>query len=389
MLLPASATNYTPKLLYLCASIFFHVTKVKLLVISDYRSFTSSRPEAEIFIGLKRMGLDVTIMTYDEGVYVERFKNEGIRVIDFHPRRKFDKKETQFIRNELVNGNYNVLHLFNSKATFNGIRASKGLDVKVVLYRGYTGNIHWWDPAAYFKYLNPRVDKIVCLADSVFEMFMRQITLRKSKLITINKGHALEWYADTVAADLTNEGFSKNDFVACMVANDRPMKGIPYLLKAWSLIPKELSIHLLLIGAGLDNPKYLKLIKKYDIGSKVHLTGHRADSLSLVKAADLFVLSSIKGEATTKSVIEAMCLGKACVITDICGNRGLVVDHESGLVVPAKNAQALCDGVLEIYHQPALKNEFGEKAKWQIANHFHTSITVEKYFKLYESLINN
>lgn len=359
---------------------------VKLLVISDYRSFTSSRPEAEIFIGLKRLGMDVSIMTYDEGEYVERFKAEGIHVINFHPRRKFEKSESRFIREELIRGKYNVLHLFNSKATFNGIRAAKGLAVKVVLYRGYTGNIHWWDPAAYFKYLHPRVNKIVCLADSVHEMFMRQLTLKKKKLVTINKGHALEWYADTPIADLQSEGLSPSDFVACMVANDRPMKGIPYLLKAWSLLPKDFPIHLMLIGAGLDNPKYLKLIKKYDIGDKVHLTGHRKDSLSLVRAADVFVLSSIKGEATTKSVIEAMCLGKACVITDISGNRGLVIHEESGLVVPSKNAQALCDGVLRIFHNPALKKEYGEKAQWQIANRFHTSITVEKYRQLYNAL---
>lgn len=178
---------------------------IKVLVISDYRSFTSSRPEAEIFIGLKELGMDITIMTHDEGEYVSRFRESGIKIIPFHPKRKFDSAESGFIRKELERGGYEIMHLFNSKASINGIRAARGLAVKVVMYRGYTGNIHWWDPTAYIKYLHPRVDKIVCLADSVNEMFQKAITLNKKKLITINKGHNVDWYEGTPIADLSNE----------------------------------------------------------------------------------------------------------------------------------------------------------------------------------------
>lgn len=361
--------------------------KPKVLVISDYSSFTSARPEAEIFLGIKRKGIDVTIMTRDEGEYVNRFREAGIKVIPFHPARKFDSAESRFIRKELLNGGYNIMHLFNSKATINGIRAARGLSVKVVLYRGYTGNINWWDPTAYLKYLHPRVDKIVCLAESVNEMFQKALTLKKSKLITINKGHDVSWYDNTPTANLIKEGLSDQDFVLTCVANDRPMKGIPFLLEAISLIPKEWPVKLVLIGNGLDNPKYLKLIDKYKINDKIILTGFRKDSLALVRASHVFVLSSIKGEATTKSVIEAMSLEKPCLITDISGNRGLIENGVSGLVVKAGSGKALAEGIIRMFENRDHISQMGINARKRINEKFNTDTTVEKYKQLYEELI--
>ena len=45
----------------------------KILVISNYRSTIGVRPEAEIFIGLARLGFDVEIMTYGDAEYVSTF----------------------------------------------------------------------------------------------------------------------------------------------------------------------------------------------------------------------------------------------------------------------------------------------------------------------------
>lgn len=116
--------------------------KTKVLVISDYRDTNSVRPEAELFIGLQQAGLEITVMTFDQAAYIQRFEAAGIRVIGFHPERKLDFVAIRIIRQELRTGGHHILHLFNSRAILNGIQAASGLPVKVVLYRGYTGHIH-------------------------------------------------------------------------------------------------------------------------------------------------------------------------------------------------------------------------------------------------------
>jgi len=109
---------------------------MKILVISNYRPFHTARPEAEIFIGLAKLGVEIDIMTYGDAKYFEIFKEAGINVIDFHPEKKMDKDEIAFIRKHLIEGKHDVIQLYNNPAAVNGIQAAKGLPVKVILYRG-------------------------------------------------------------------------------------------------------------------------------------------------------------------------------------------------------------------------------------------------------------
>ncbi len=360
---------------------------VKVLVISDYRETASVRPEAETFLGLSKQGIEVEIMTYGNSEYAEKFRQAGIPVIDFHPEKKLSAAETRFIRKTLVEDGHQILHLFNSKAIINGIRAAKNLPVKVVLYRGFTGNVHWYDPTAYFKYLHPRVDKIVCLAQSVEAHFHRQLFFNKQKTVTIHKGHSPEWYAGVQPCDLREKGIPENAFTVVCVANARPMKGIPYLLQAAGLLPPDLPIHFLLIGKNMDAPMHLSLIEKSPNRSKIHLPGYTTKALKMVKASDIFVLASIGGEATTKAVIEAMSLGVAPVITNIAGNAGLVVHEQCGLVVPPRDPQAMAAAILKLYHDRALCRHYGEQAKAHIRAHFHIEDTISATRKLYEELV--
>ncbi|MCB9337349.1 MAG: glycosyltransferase family 4 protein [Lewinellaceae bacterium] len=361
---------------------------IKVLVISNYRETASVRPEAELFIGLKKAGLDIEIMTYGDAWYVEKFRAAGIKVIDFHPQKKLDKAEIRRIRETLVHGGHHILHLFNSKAIINGIQAAKGLPVKVVLYRGYAGNIHWYDPTAYFKYLHPRVDKITCIAEAIEDYLKGQLFFKKEKAVTIHKGHDLSWYQNIKPLDLSGFNIPENAFVATCVANARPMKGIPYLIQSSYYLPPELPIYYILVGKNLNVGKAAILVKNSPHKDKIYFTEYRNDALHIVAASDVFVLSSIYGEATTKAVIEAMSLGKTPVITDIPGNRGLVVNEQCGLVVPPRNPKGIADAILKLYHHRDLCKKYGVEARKHIMEHFNIRNTVEKTRQLYEQMVS-
>jgi len=361
---------------------------IRVLVISNYRSLHTARPEAAIFLGLAKLGFDIHVMTWGDSSFVEPFKEAGITVVDFHPKKKFDRKESDFVRQYIIDHKIDILHLFNSAAIITGIRAAKGLPVKVVLYRGYTGNIHWWDPTAYFKYLHPRVDAIFCNSIGVKELLDRQLFFRKSKAVTINKGHDLAWY-DYPAIDIRSElGISRDALLLITVANNRRMKGVPYLLKAMSLLPAGLDIHLLLAGRDMDTKQNLAILKRGAYADKVHFLGFRRDVLNVEAACDLFVLPSITGESITKSVIEAMALGVGAIISDIRGNVELVEDGVNGLVFPSKNSRALADAILRVHHDRSLVQQFGEASKRRVAEVLNNEQTVTKTKKLYEDLVN-
>lgn len=363
--------------------------QLKVLAISDYRDFHSVRPEAEIFLGLKKEGLDVHVMTYADSEYGKLFKEAGINVIDFHPQEKFNKQEQKFIRDLFVKEQFDVVHLFNSKAIINGIKAAKGLKTKVVLYRGYSGNIHWYDPTAYYKFLHPRVDAIMCNSIGVENIIRAQKLTNKQKAVTINKGHRTEWYSNISPSDIRKEfNIPEDAFLLINVANNRKMKGIPYLLEAMNQLPEGLNIHLILLGKRMDDPAHLEIINRGAYKNNVHIPGFRKDALSIVASSDVFVLPSIMGESITKSVIEAMSLERAVIITDIVGNVELVEDGKSGLVVPKKNATQFKEAILKLYNDRELTKTIAINAKKRIDKELSTEQTVQKVKALYEELVN-
>lgn len=362
---------------------------MRVLVISDYRSFHTVRPEAEIFIGLAKKGIQITIMTYAESEYAKRFEAAGIEVIDFHPEKKLDSREISFIKKHLIEKQIDIIHLFNSKAIINGIQAAKNLKTKIILYRGYTGNIHWYDPSMYLKYLNPSVDAIQCNSAGVAELFRNQLFFKKEKAFAINKGHKSEWYRDVEPIDLKKEFKLPPDaLVLINVANNRKMKGIPYLLNAIVNIDKSIPVHLLLVGRGMDTPENQAILKKANMESRVHFTGFRSDALSLVASADAFVLSSITGESITKAVIEAMSLEIPPIITDIPGNVELVENEKSGIVVKFKDANSLKDGILKFYAMSQTQRKsMAQEARKRIDTVLNTENTLTKVLEMYNQVL--
>lgn len=361
---------------------------MKILVLSNYQHELTTRPEAEIFVGLKERGHEITVMTMPDAEYIKRFESKGINVIQFYPAKKRDKQSIQFIRNELQQGNYDIFQMYASVGYLNGIPAAKALPVKVVLYRGFTGHIHWYDPSIYFKYFHPRVDGVVCNAKAIERLFKKNAPWAKDKFKAIRKGHRVEWYEKNETTDLSSFGITSKDLTFVCVANERPMKGIKYLLKATYLLDPKSPFHLLLVGNGMQRGELKELYERSPLKEKIHILGYREDVVNIVSACDVFVLASLWGESITKSVIQAMAMKTAPLITDIPGNEALVQHGKSGLVVKKASAKALADGIKTFLKKPDLTKEYGEKAYERITNEFTVAQTVEEYEKFYNSLLN-
>ncbi len=358
------------------------------MVISNYRSTVGVRPEAEIFIGLAKRGFDIEIMTHGDAEYVTAFREAGINVIDFHPSKKFDRKAVAVIRDRLIEGRHDILQMYNSKAYINGLRAAKGLPVKVVLYRGTQANIHWYDPTIYLKYFHPRVDKVICNSLSVEDEFKSQAKfVEKVKFVTINKGHNPTWYDGIEPADLSIFGVKPGSFVFATIANARRVKGVIFLMRALRLLPPGMDIYVLLVGRGLETKEFKKLADQSHYADRIVFTGFQPNPLEIDRASNVAILTSISAESLTKSVIEAMGVGITPLITNIPGNRYLIEHAKSGLLVPPENAMALADAMVLLYEKRTWCAEMGKAARERLTSALHIEKTISEYAEFYSDLI--
>lgn len=360
---------------------------MRLLCITSHAdTLNSVRPEAELFIGLARSGVEITVMTQGDSCYARAMREAGIRIVDFAPRRKLAPGAIGRIRRELREGGHDVVYSFNNKAIANANLAALGLPVKVATYRGQTGNVSRYDPTAYLTHLSPRVDLIVCVADAVRDRLRRELA-RPEKAITVYKGHDPDWYRDT-PADLGELGIPEHAFVVGCIANNRPRKGLPVLLEATRHLPRDAGIHLLLVGAGLDAPAIAEAIAASPMCERIHVAGFRRDAPALIAACDCSVLPALKREGLPKTVIESMVYSVPPVVTDTGGSAELVMDGESGLVVPPDDARALAAAMRRLHDRPAERNAMGRAARERIARHFHVRDSVRRTREALEVLLD-
>jgi len=356
-----------------------------ILVISNFSaSVNSIRPEAEIFIKLSQQGFRVFVMTPADSFYAEKCRQNGIEIIDYRAKRKWDLHAIKLIRSVVKRESIHVVQAFNGKGISNAAMALIGLKCKLVAYRGYSGNIHWYDPTCYIHYLHPRVDVMICLAESIRQLFLKNGMPRK-KPITIHKGHDPSWYADVQKADLQDLDIPNDALKCAFVANNRiRMKGVLDLMDALFKLPAQSNVHLLMIGRGLDQPEVLEKINDLKLQKQVHFIGFSENANAIVKACDLSISVSVYGEATQKAMIEAMFMAKAAIMSDIPGNRGMLIDGEGGFVVKAGDADSIANALEDFWlMSPEDRQQMGQSAQRHIHSFLNHQKTVKEYAELY------
>jgi len=358
----------------------------KLLVISNYAiTMHNVRPEAEMIIGLKQRGLEVEVMTPRNCAYAERMAGFGIPIHDYLPASKFSTAAARRVRQVLREGGHQLQYLFNNPAIVAGLRASRGLPVRNVTYRGQAGNVSRYDPSAYLTHLNPRVNRIVCVANAVRDSLRPELR-DPAKAVTIYKGHDIAWYADVEALDRASLGLPPEAFVLACVATNRPRKGVPVLLEAIGQLPADTPVHLLLVGGGMDGPDVDELVRDNPRSDRIHRFGHRDDVLSLVATADAAVLPSLRREGLPKTVIEAMALGLPPIVTRTGGSPELVVAGESGWVVPPGEPAALAAAMQELAMDRERAKRMGAAARQRLIRDFSLQQSIEAHLRLFAAM---
>ncbi len=349
----------------------------------------SDRPEAETFIGLKSLGFDLCVLCPDDAPHLERIRAAGIPHHALAPRGSFDRKAAAFLRALLSSGRFGVLHLFNNRVITNGLFAARGLDIKLVAYRGIVGNVSAWNPMAWARYLNPRLDRIVCVSEAVRRGLLTAgvpgFHRAPHKLVTIYKGHDLAWYQEQ-PAELDALGIPAGSFVVGCVANYRPRKGVEFLLRAFQELGDDPALHLLLVGQ-MNDPRLERVIARSPARARIHRIGHRPDAAQLIAACQVSVLPSLRREGLPKTVIEAMAQGVASVVTNSGGSPELVEDGKSGLVAPPADAPALSRAIARLRADPVLRRALGEAARERIRRAFRIEDTIAAHTRLYRNLL--
>lgn len=177
--------------------------------------------------------------------------------------------------------------------------------------------------------------------------------------------------------------------VICVVARLHPVKGLDVLLDAFTIISKILdNIQLWIVGDGPEREKLERHADQLGVGSKVVFWGQQENIPSILRQVGVGVLSSLI-EGLPNAIIEYMAAKLPVVTTDVGGNREVVVNNQTGLMVSFGDTQAFADAILYFLQNPDVARQFGESGRRRVEENFTIERMVRETESVYKQLMTS
>ncbi len=178
--------------------------------------------------------------------------------------------------------------------------------------------------------------------------------------------------------------------VITCVGNLRSPKGHEHLIRALHELKSESQSFLaLLVGDGPLRGRLKGLARKLGLKKEIYFLGpkDRKEIPKILSITDIFVLPSL-WEGLPTAIIEAMAAGCPVVATAVGGTPEVVIDGETGFLVPPRDPKALTQKIKLLLQDQALRERMGQAGTKRAKEHFALEKMVREYEALYESLVS-
>ena len=231
-------------------------------------------------------------------------------------------------------------------------------------------------------------DHYVAVSEDLRDEGVRRGIYRPERVTVIPNGLEITSPpSDTEGRALRRElGLAEGCPVIGTVTRLEPQKAIDVFLHAAARVKvRAPEVAVLIAGDGPQRAELEALARHLGLGSAVRFLGWRSDALRVLAALDLFCMSS-RWEGCPMVLLEAMAAQRPVVATDIGGVREIVVQGETGLLVPAGDAAAFAEASLRLLASPAERQRMGEAGRLRMQSRFSLEKMVTAYASLYRGL---
>lgn len=168
-------------------------------------------------------------------------------------------------------------------------------------------------------------------------------------------------------------------------------KGAGVLVEAVKGIKDVKGIKFVIVGSGEGQegniePRLRQMVKECGLEDQVVFTGHRQDVPVLMKVFDIFCHTSIEPEPFATVVIEAMLAGIPVIGTNIGGTPEIVINSQTGFLVPPSDPKALAAVLSHLVKDSKLRIRIGEQGKYAAQNRNTEAITTSQVERIFEQL---
>jgi len=316
---------------------------------------------------------------------VDDFRTAGVTTIDLAARGRNDPGAFWRLGELMRRQQFDIVHTHSLRAELGAAFWAGSANPRPRLIR----SIHNTDPLYDHPVLRrlgawsaTKMDRIIAISDAVTEFARDRLGSDAAPVERI-------YYGIDTAEYPCHRAHQPGTNKLAIVARLASQKGHHTLLEAVKRVAAAIpNVHLLVIGHedDLTIAELSNYARQLRIEEHVTFLGFRADIAALTEDVDLFLLPSL-WEGFGLVLIEAMALGLPVVASSVGPIPEIVLDGQTGRLVPPGNAAVLAQAIQNLLQNPDRAFAMGRAGRERVESNFSVSTMVGHFERLYEELV--
>ncbi len=348
-----------------------------ILHIIESPSWTGAMAQTlELLLGLRARGHHVTLATTSGSILWDRARTEGIDTLEVETRSELNPAAVSKLVAFIIRNHVDVVHAHRAHAHSLGLLAAAVTGRPFLVSRRVSfrpkDNL-----GSRLKYRNRMVTGIIAVSQAVKDVLV-DYGVPEERVAVIYSGSDPSVYRDDIDGSAVREefGIPVDAPLVGKVANYyHGWKGHDTFLAAAADVRRSFpGVRFLFAGHRTDEEKMKAMVESFGLADSIALAGYRTDVPRILAALDVSVNCPRAGEGLSGAVRESLAAGRPVIATDVGGNRELVVDGQTGLLIPPDDPGALAAAMERLLADPDLAGRLAERG----AEYVREKLTVER-----------
>jgi glycosyltransferase involved in cell wall biosynthesis len=340
----------------------------------------------ELARGLAARGHQVTVVTPPSEAWTARCRAAGLAHAAIPMRRPWDPRAAWRLARLMRSRRIEVVHAHKGRARTLAVLAGlMGARARLVLNRGVSFPV---GGVRRLGYTSARVHAIVAVCRSIKDGLVAA-GVPATKIEVIYSGTDLDRFHPGVDGGPVRDalGLTPEQLLITQVGV-RSWRGWRDVLEAMERVAPRLP-HTRLLFVGAPPPRVAEILehaRTRGLSGRVLVLGHRDDVPAVLAASDVVVDGSYAGLGITGSIREALACERPVIATAVEGMPELIVDGETGRLVPPRDPAALADAILAVTADPAAAQALARAGRKRVESHFSLRAKLDATEALYHRL---
>lgn len=329
-----------------------------------------------------RERFDVKVLCLGEiGALADDFEAIGIPTFGLNAIDKGPLASSRVLARRLKELSVDVLHTHNPAPHLAGALARCRTRIPMLVHTKHGRNYpDQWKRVLINRMVTWATDCVVAVSHNAARVSLEVERIPARKLRVLHNGIDLDRFQPLAACNL-------NPRRAIHVARLCDPKDHTTLLRAVRLVSNAIpDFHLDLVGDGPHRGQIESLCDELQLRNNVSFAGFCGDVRQRISQCGLALLSSLS-EGLSITLLEAMAMGLPVVATNVGGNGEVIVEGQTGMLVPPQQPEKMAAAMLELIGSPERAAAMGKAGRKRIEDEFDLRSVVRAYESIYSGLL--